>query len=247
MTDSSRPVAVITGAAKRVGAVMAETFCEAGYDLAISYRHSRAEAEALAARCEAKRAQSCLVLPLDLSDTAALAPFVARVVAHYGRFDALVNNASSFYPTPLAKATEAQWDDLFAANAKAPFFLAQAAAPHLARARGCIVNLVDIYGERPLAKHPIYSMAKAALAMMTMALAKDLGPDVRVNGIAPGAVLWPESGKAEAERRELLARTPLGRAGEPADLARAALFLVRDAPYVTGQILRVDGGRSLTV
>lgn len=247
MTDSSRPVAVITGAAKRVGAVMAETFCEAGYDLAVSYRHSRAEAEALAARCEAKRAQSCLVLPLDLADTAALAPFVERVVTHYGRIDALINNASSFYPTPLANATEAQWDDLFAANAKAPFFLAQAAAPHLARARGCIVNLVDIYGERPLAKHPIYSMAKAALAMMTMALAKDLGPDVRVNGIAPGAVLWPESGKAEAERRELLARTPLGRAGEPADLARAALFLIRDAPYVTGQILRVDGGRSLTV
>lgn len=247
MTDSSRPVVVITGAAKRVGAVMAETFCEAGYDLAVSYRHSRAEAEALAARCEAKRAQSCLVLPLDLSDTAALAPFVERVVTHYGRIDALINNASSFYPTPLANATEAQWDDLFAANAKAPFFLAQAAAPHLARARGCIVNLVDIYGERPLARHPIYSMAKAALAMMTMALAKDLGPEVRVNGIAPGAVLWPESGKAEAERRELLARTPLGRAGEPADLARAALFLVRDAPYVTGQILRVDGGRTLTV
>ena len=247
MTDSSRPVVVITGAAKRVGAVMAETFCEAGYDLALSYRHSRAEAEALAARCEAKRAQSCLVLPLDLADTAALAPFVDRVVAHYGRLDALVNNASSFYPTPLANATEAQWDDLFAANAKAPFFLAQAAAPHLARARGCIVNLVDIYGERPLAKHPIYSMAKAALGMMTMALAKDLGPEVRVNGIAPGAVLWPESGKAETERRELLARTPLGRAGEPADLARAALFLVRDAPYVTGQILRVDGGRTLTV
>lgn len=247
MTDSSRPVVVITGAAKRVGAVMAETFCEAGYDLAVSYRHSRAEAEALAARCEAKRAQSCLVLPLELSDTAALAPFVERVVAHYGRLDALINNASSFYPTPLANATEAQWDDLFAANAKAPFFLAQAVAPHLARARGCIVNLVDIYGERPLARHPIYSMAKAALAMMTMALAKDLGPEVRVNGIAPGAVLWLESGKAETERRELLARTPLGRAGEPADLARAALFLVRDAPYVTGQILRVDGGRALSI
>jgi pteridine reductase len=247
MTDSTRPVVAITGAAKRVGAVIAETLCEAGYDLAISYRHSRAEAEALAARCEAKRAQSCLVLPLDLSDTAALAPFVEAIVAHYGRLDVLVNNASSFYPTPLAAATESQWDDLFAANAKAPFFLAQAAAPHLARTRGCIVNLVDIYGERPLAQHPIYSMAKAALAMMTMALAKDLGPEVRVNGIAPGAVLWPESGKAEAERRELLARTPLGRAGEPADLARAALFLVRDAPFVTGQVLRVDGGRSLSM
>ena len=247
MTDSSRPVVVITGAAKRVGAVMAEAFCEAGYDLAISYRHSRAEAEAVAARCEAKRAQSCLAMPLDLSDTAALAPFIERVAMHYGRIDALINNASSFFPTPLARATEAQWDDLFAANAKAPFFLAQAAAPHLARTRGCIVNLVDICGERPLAQHPIYSMAKAALGMMTMALAKDLGPDIRVNGIAPGAVLWPESGKAEAERRDLLARTPHGRAGEPSDLARTALFLVRDAPYVTGQIIRVDGGRALSI
>jgi pteridine reductase len=247
MTDSSRPVVVITGAAKRVGAVMAEAFCEAGYDLAISYRHSRGEAEAVAARCEAKRAQSCIAWPLDPSDTAALAPFIERIAAHYGRIDALINNASSFFPTPLARATEAQWDDLFAANAKAPFFLAQAAAPHLARTRGCIVNLIDIYGERPLAQHPIYSMAKAALGMMTMALAKDLGPDIRVNGIAPGAVLWPESGKAETERRELLARTPLGRAGEPGDLARTALFLVRDAPYVTGQIIRVDGGRALSV
>ena len=247
MTDSSRPVVVITGAAKRVGAVMAETLCEAGYDLALSYRHSRAEAEALAARCEAKRAQSCLALPLDLADTAALAPFIERVAAHYGRIDALINNASSFFPTPIGQATESQWDELFAANAKAPFFLAQAAAPHLSKTRGCIVNLVDIYGERPLAKHPVYSMAKAALGMMTMALAKDLGPDIRVNGIAPGAVLWPESGKAESERRELLARTPLGRAGEPADLARTALFLIRDAPYITGEILRVDGGRALSI
>jgi pteridine reductase len=247
MTDSPRPVVVITGAAKRVGAVMAEAFCEAGYDLAISYRHSRAEAEALMGRCEAKRTRSCLAMPLDLADTAALAPFVERVAAHYGRIDALINNASSFFPTPVGTATETHWDELFAANAKAPFFLAQAAAPHLAKSRGCIVNVIDIYGERPLAKHPLYSMAKAALAMMTRALAKDLGPGVRVNGIAPGVILWPESGKAEIERRELLARTPLGRAGDPADLARTALFLVRDAPYITGEILRVDGGRALSI
>lgn len=247
MTDSSRPVVVITGAAKRVGAVMAETLCEAGYDLALSYRHARAEAEALAARCEAKRAQSCLLLPLELSETAALVPFIEAVVAHYGRIDALVNNASSFFPTPIGQATEAHWDALFAANAKAPFFLAQAAAPHLAQTRGCILNLIDIYGERPLAKHPLYSMAKAALGMMTMALARDLGPEIRVNGIAPGAVLWPESGKAESERRELLARTPLARAGEPADIARTALFLIRDAPYISGQIIRVDGGRALSI
>ncbi|MCC6561850.1 MAG: pteridine reductase [Xanthomonadales bacterium] len=247
MTDSSRPVAVISGGAKRVGAVIAETLCEAGYDLAISYRHSHDAALALAARCEALRPRSCLILPLDLADGAALAPFIERVAAHYGRIDALINNASSFYPTPLAQATPAQWEELFATNARAPFFLAQAAAPHLARSRGCILNLIDIYGERPLPQHPIYSMAKAALAMMTLALARDLGPQVRVNGIAPGAVLWPESGKAEIERRELLARTPLARAGEPSDIARTALFLLRDAPYISGEIIRVDGGRALSI
>jgi pteridine reductase len=247
MSESGRPVAIITGAAKRVGAVIAETLFDAGYDLALSYRHSRGEAEALCARLEAKRAQSCLILPLDLSRVAELPAFVAQVTARFGRVDALINNASSFYPTPLARATEAQWDDLFASNVKAAFFLAQACAPQLARQNGCIVNLVDIYGERPLPGHPIYSMAKAALAMMTMALASELAPEVRVNGIAPGAVLWPESGKASGEQKALLARTPLGRAGEPADIARTALFLLRDAPYITGQIIRVDGGRSLSI
>ncbi|MBK7044755.1 MAG: pteridine reductase [Rhodanobacteraceae bacterium] len=245
--DSSRPVVIITGAARRVGAVVAETLCEAGYDLAVSYRHSRGDAEALAARCEAKRAQSCLLLPLDLSDMAGLAPFIERVVTHYGRIDALINNASSFYPTAIGATTSADWDELFSTNAKAPFFLAQAAAPHLAKTRGCILNFVDIYGQRPLSQHPVYSMAKAALAMMTMALAKDLGPAVRVNGIAPGAVLWPEVGKATGERRELIARTPSARAGEPADIARTALFLLRDAPYITGEIIRVDGGRALSI
>jgi len=247
MSESGRPVAIITGAAKRVGAVIAEALFDAGYDLALSYRHSRGEAEALCARLEAKRAQSCLILPLDLSRVAELPGFVAQVTARFGRIDALINNASSFYPTPLARATEAQWDDLFASNVKAAFFLAQACAPHLARQNGCIVNLVDIYGERPLPGHPIYSMAKAALAMMTMALASELAPAVRVNGIAPGAVLWPESGKATLEQQALLARTPLARAGDPADIARTALFLLRDAPYISGQIIRVDGGRSLSI
>lgn len=186
-------------------------------------------------------------MPLDLSDHAALAPFVDRVAAHYGRINVLINNASSFFATPVGQADASQWDELFAANAKAPFFLAQAAATHLARVQGCIINLIDIYGERPLARHPIYSMSKAALAMMTLALAKDLAPAVRVNGIAPGAVLWPEAGKAEAEQRDLLARTPLARCGEPIDLARTALFLAREAPYITGQIIRVEGGRALTI
>ncbi len=247
MADSGRPVVVITGAAKRVGAVMAEWLLDAGYDLALSYRHSAAEARALAARCEAKRAQSCLLLPLDLADVASFPGFITAVVARYGRIDALVNNASAFYPTPLAQATPAQWDELFAANARAPFFLAQAAAPELARQQGCIVNLLDIYGERPLASYPIYSMSKAALAMMTLALARDLAPDVRVNGIAPGAVMWPEAGKSASEQQALIAKTPLARAGTPEDIARTALFLLRDAPYITGEIIRVDGGRSLAI
>lgn len=247
MADSGRPVVVITGAARRVGAVMAEYLFDAGFDLALSYRHSAAEARALAARCEAKRPQSCLLLPLDLADTGALPAFIGAVVARYGRVDALINNASAFFPTPLATATAAQWNELFATNAKAPFFLAQSAAPELALRRGCIVNLIDIYAERPLAQHPIYSMAKAALAMMTLALARDLGPEIRVNGIAPGAVLWPESGKGAFEQQSLLARTPLARAGSPEDIARTALFLLRDAPYITGEIIRVDGGRSLTI
>lgn len=247
MTDSGRPLAVITGAAKRVGAVIAETLFEAGYDLALSYRHAEAEAMALCARFEAKRAQSCLVLPLDLADTAALPGFIAHIHARFGRIDALINNASSFYPTPVGTATETQWDDLFAANAKAPFFLAQSAAPHLGARGGAIVNLVDIYGERPLQQHPIYCMAKAALGMMTMALAQELAPAVRVNGIAPGAVMWPAAGKPSVEQAALLARTPLARAGTPEDIARTVLFLLRDAPYITGQIIRVDGGRALSI
>lgn len=247
MTDSTRPVVIVTGAARRVGAVIAETLCAAGCDVAISYRHSQADAEAVVARCEAIRGRSCIALPLDLSDLSALPGFVDAVVARFGRIDALVNNASSFYATPLAQARIAHWDDLFATNVRAPFFLAQAAAPQLAATRGCIVNLVDIYGERPLSGYPIYSMAKAALAMMTQALAVELAPEVRVNGVAPGAVLWPEDGKAEAAKRALVARTPLGRVGEPADVARAVRFLILDAPYVTGQILRVDGGRALSI
>jgi pteridine reductase len=157
----------------------------------------------------------------------------------------LVNNASSFYPTPLAEATEAQWTELMGTNLKAPFFLAQAMAPLLAAADGCIVNLVDIHAERPHAAHPIYSMAKAGNAMMVRALARELGPGVRVNGVAPGAILWPDQGLSEAARQTILDRTALKRAGTPEDIARTVLFLVRDAQYITGQVLAVDGGRTI--
>lgn len=241
-----RPVALITGAGKRVGAVIARTLHAAGYDLALHCRRSVEDAEALAAELECERADSTLVLQAELADPHALPALVDTALARYGRLDALVNNASAFFPTPVGAASVAQWNELFASNAQAPFFLAQAAAPALRATHGAIVNLVDIYAERPLANHPIYCMAKAALAAMTRSLALDLAPDIRVNGVAPGAVLWPSDGKSYADQQAMLARTPLARAGAPEDVAGAVLWLLRDAPYVTGQIIRVDGGRTLS-
>ncbi|HST28706.1 MAG TPA: pteridine reductase [Rudaea sp.] len=247
MNEQRRPVALITGAARRVGAQIARTLHVAGYDLALHYRHSRAEMDALCAELESARAGSTQALQAELADVTALPKLLEQTIARFGRLDALVNNASTFYATPIGSVTPTQWEELFASNARAPFFLAQAAAAHLKKAHGGIVNIVDIYAERPLPGHPVYCMAKAALAMMTLALAKELGPEVRVNGIAPGAVLWPESGKAYADQRELVARTPLQRSGTPDDVATAVLFLLRDAKFTTGQILRVDGGRALAV
>jgi pteridine reductase len=247
MTPSDHPVALITGAARRVGRVLARTLHQAGYDIALHHRHSQEPALQLAAELEARREHSTLLLNAELAAIAELPKLVLRTVQRFGRLDVLVNNASAFFPTPVPEATEAQWDELFGSNAKAPFFLAQAAAPHLRAARGSIVNLVDIYATRPLPRHPIYCMAKAALVMMTLALAKELGPEVRVNAVAPGAVLWPEAGKAYADQQELIARSALKRAGTPEDVAAAVLYLVRDAGFVTGEILRVDGGRSLAI
>jgi pteridine reductase len=245
--EVQRPVALITGAARRVGAQIALGLHAAGYDLALHYRHSRSEMDALVAQLEAVRADSTLALAMDLANTKKLPGLVEACIRRFGRLDALINNASTFFPTPIGTATPTLWDELFASNARAPFFLAQAAAPHLKNAKGSIVNIVDIYAERPLPGYPVYCMAKAALAMMTQALARELAPEVRVNGVAPGAVLWPESGKGYANQEELIARTPLMRAGTPRDVTATVLFLLRDAKFTTGQILRVDGGRSLAV
>lgn len=241
-----RPVALVTGAARRVGAVIARTLHAAGYDIALHYRHSVDAARALDEQLREQRSDSCLLLQADLADLEALPSLIAQTTDHFGRLDALVNNASAFYPTPIDDATPLQWQELFASNAQAPFFLCQAAVPALRHARGCIVNMVDIYAERALAEHPIYVMAKAALIAMTRTLALDLGPDIRINGVAPGAVLWPEDTGADA-RQAMIERMPLKRAGAPDDVASAVLWLLRDAPYVTGQIIRVDGGRSLPI
>lgn len=242
---TDRPVALVTGAAKRVGAVIARRLHAAGYDLALHHRASGEAMAALVAGLEQARAGSTLVLHAELGDADALPGLVQACEARFRRLDALVNNASAFYPTPVGEATPAQWDELFAANARAPFFLSQAAAPLLRRAGGAIVNLADIYAERPLAAHTIYCMAKAALVMLTRSLARELGPEVRVNAVAPGAVMWPEEGKPEKEKAAMLAHTALKRAGSPDDVAEAVRWLLQDARYTTGEVIRVDGGRAV--
>lgn len=241
---SPHPVALVTGAARRIGAAIARRLHAAGYDLALHHRRSDAEMAALAAQLRAARPDSVLVLRADLRQPDGLPDLVARCVGHYGRLDALVNNASSFHPTPLGRATPEDWDDLFGVNARAPFFLAQAAAPYLQAAGGAIVNLADVYAGRPLAGHPLYSAAKAALVSLTRSLALALAPRVRVNAVAPGAILWPEQEQDPAARAAILAATALGRTGTPEDIAGAVHWLLSDeAGYVTGQVLHVDGGR----
>ena len=242
---NARPVALVTGAARRLGAAIAHTLHAAGFDVVLHCHRSRTEADALAATLEATRAGSALVLPADLADFDRLPELVAGSIGWQGRLDALVNNASAFFATPFGTTTPAQWDALFAANARAPFFLTQAAAPHLRATRGAVVNLTDIHAERPLREHAVYGMSKAALVHMTRALALELAPDVRVNAIAPGAILWPEEGKDEAAKAALLARTPLGRTGTPEEIGEAVRWLLQDARYTTGQVLRLDGGRML--
>lgn len=237
--------ALITGAGRRVGAAIARSLHGQGVGVGIHYRGSAAPAEALASELNGARANSALTIQADLLETSRLGTLVDKVIAHAGRLDILVNNASSFYPTPLAGITEQQWTDLLGTNLKAPLFLAQAALPHLKSARGVIINIVDIHAVRPLKDHTMYGAAKAGLAFLTRALARDLAPDVRVNGVAPGAILWPEGGVSDQMREIVLKQIPLKRVGEPADIANCVLYLVRDAPYVTGQVIAVDGGRSV--
>ncbi|MCC7259142.1 MAG: pteridine reductase [Gammaproteobacteria bacterium] len=237
--------ALITGAGRRVGACIARTLHANGAGIVIHHRSSAQPAAALAAELNARRPGSALVVQADLLDEARLVTLVAEAVAQTGRLDILVNNASSFYPTPLGSVTVDQWEDLVGTNLRAPLFLSQVALPHLREHGGNIVNLIDIHAIRPLRDHAVYGAAKAGLAMLTRAMARDLAPAVRVNGIAPGAVLWPDDGLGESTRDSIIRQIPMKRAGTPQDIAGCVLYLVRDAPYVTGQIIAVDGGRSV--
>lgn len=244
---STRRVALVTGSGKRIGAAIARALHAHGYDLALHYRHSRHEAEALSQSLERDRPGSTALLQAELADGERLPGLVADCIDRFGQLDALVNNASGFEPTPIGGTTPAQWDALFASNARAPFFLAQAAAPHLRATRGAIVNLTDLYAERPLPAHTVYCMAKAALLMATRSLALELGPEVRVNAVSPGAILWPEQGGNGASQAAMVARTPLARTGTPEEVAEAVRWLLMDATFSTGQVLHLDGGRQLNV
>ena len=237
-------MALITGGAKRIGAAIATTLHGAGMDLVIHFRHSAAEAQSLADTLNETRPDSVVLVEGDLENSEDCTSLAQQAIDAFGRMDALINNASAFFPTPIGEVTNDHWEALMGVNLKAPFFLSQACAEALESTHGVIINLTDIYAERPLPNHPVYSASKAGLVALTRSLAQELGPDVRVNAIAPGAIIWPEFGDSEENQNEILRRTPLGRLGKPQDIAGTVLFLLRDAPFITGQIINVDGGRS---
>ncbi len=243
--DIAGKVALVTGAAHRIGAAIACALHDQGMNVVLHYRSSAQAANDLERRLNHARAHSAALVQGDLQRIEALPTIIDRTLAIWGRLDVLVNNASSFFPTALGSITEAHWDALIDSNLKAPLFLSQAAAPALADTGGCIINIADIHAERPLKGYCVYSVAKAGLVMLTKSLARELGPRVRVNAVAPGAILWPEHGVDDPGKQEIIARTALKRQGTPDDIARAVLFLARDAAYISGEVIAVDGGRSL--
>ena len=245
MTNRAKNV-LITGAAKRIGAACARLLHSEGCNVFLHYRSSAAEAQQLCDELNQKRPDSAKTMQADLLNMAELEAVAREAEMAWGGIDVLVNNASSFYPTAVADVTERQWDELLGSNLKAPFFLAKALAKTLTDNKGCIVNIVDIHAERGLSGYPVYSISKAGLAAMTKILAKELGPKVRVNGVAPGAILWPDNDLSESAKQEILQRVTLKSSGEPLDIAKVVLFLIKDADYITGQILTVDGGRTLS-
>ena len=242
--DLSGKTALITGAARRIGAAIATRLHETGVKVAIHYRSSAEDAGQLTSQLNDKRSESARAFQADLIEHGAVDTLVKNIVDWTGRLDILVNNASTFYPTPLGEIDENAWTDLVGSNLKVPMFLSQAAMPQLRANGGSIVNIVDIHATRPLRDHHVYGAAKAGLAMLTRSLAKDLAPEVRVNGVSPGAIAWPENDMSDETKQAILDQIPLGRAGDPSDIANAVLFFVRDATYATGQVMAIDGGRS---
>jgi len=244
-SDLAGKVVLITGGVHRLGAETARTLHALGANLVLHYRNSRERALKLQASLNRLRNNSVVLVQADLLDHSKLPFIIKDAVEGWGKLDVLINNASSFYTTPIGSVDEDQWDDLIGTNLKAPFFLSQAAAPYLQQQQGCIVNIADIHAERPLKRYPVYSIAKAGLVMLTKSLAYELGPEVRVNAIAPGAILWPETEIDDVTKQRIISRTFLKRRGKPSNVANAVVFLIRDAIYTTGHVLNVDGGRSL--
>ncbi len=234
---------LITGAAKRIGAALARDLHNHGMNIVIHYNTSGPQAETLAAELNDIRPDSAFLLKADLLKTDSYDAIIAAAVSHTGRLDVLINNASMFYPTPVGKTTQKDWMELIGTNLTAPYFLAQAAVGELQQTSGCIINITDIHGTRPLKDHPVYSTAKAGLIMLTKALAKELGPAIRANAISPGAILWPER-LTEKKQQQILSRTIMKRMGKPEDIASAVRFLITGADYITGQVIVVDGGRT---
>lgn len=237
----------MTGAARRIGASIAAALHARGCDVLLHFHSSRGEAEQLAERLNRERPGSVVLLQADLASREGPEHLAEQVRAHTDRLDLLVNNASRFYPTPLGNVDTDDWNDLVGSNLSGPFFLSQALLPELRAARGCIINIVDIHADRPMRKHTVYCIAKAGAAMMTRSLARELGPEIRVNGVSPGAIMWPEQEPPQSVKDHILGRTALKELGSPGDIAGAVVYLGLDAPYVTGQILAVDGGRSLNI
>ena len=242
--SESQKIALITGAARRIGAEIAKTLHEAGYGVVVHYRQSKDDAASLVESLNNRRANSAWLVQADLQSVSEIKAMVDEAASIDGGLNVLVNNASSFYPTPMVSATEREWDELMGSNLKAPFFVSQAAFSPLKKRQGCIVNIVDIYANNALSEYPIYSTAKSGLKALTASLAKELAPNVRVNGVSPGLILWPENQKNDIDET-VLGKIPLERQGAPKDIAETVLFLADKARYITGQVIAVDGGKSL--
>ena len=247
LTKSRTTTVLITGAARRIGACIAETLHQRGCDVYLHYHQSSAEVNELAEKLNQQRANSAVAMQANLGEASSIESLVRTLRSHTGNLSLLVNNASQFFPTAVGSTTQKQWDDLMDSNLRGAYFLTQALLPELSVGGGSVVNLLDVHAVRPMQGHAVYCAAKAGMQMMTLALAKELGPTIRVNGVAPGAILWPEQEISSESQQETLRKTVMGKAGSPHDIASAVAYLGLDAPYVTGQVLAVDGGRSLNI